>query len=219
MTVPLTGDVRHGIRRWGSLGNFIDGDCVIAAFEHARMCKGTAKASSWQKLIWKLGFRPPHTPYSLSVYAKYLETIGQKPGPEVGVAPDAFFTWAKEQGLIIDWGHLTSLTRDSLHQAMLDYNGVVLAIQLTQDAYHNVWDNQAWSIGTDPGSQPDPTLGHATLLVQYNADEDAVVTWGRTKNQTAQFTTVTTWGAYVFLDEQDRNRPNFDQLLAGIASL
>lgn len=229
MTLPLRYDVRNGIRRWRSMGNFIDGDCVIAAFEHLRMVKGVSTASTWQKLAYQVGFRPPHTPYALAIYAKYLATQNQQPGPDVGVDPNTFFPWAKEQKLIIDWGTVNVdrtfvdanglSMRDRLHQAMINYRGVMTSISLTQNAYQNYQSSAPWDVGPDPADQPDPALGHETALVAYGPQLDAVVTWGRMKSQTAAFTETCTYQAYVFLDAQDTLLPNFDQLLANIKNL
>ncbi len=223
MTLPPHADVRGGIRRWGGLGNFQDGDCVIAGFEHNRMTKAVANGSSFARLIYRLGFRPPHTPYTLAIYAQYLATQGEKPGPSAGVDPASFFPWAQERGLIIAWGRVNltggDADRDALHQAMIDYRGVVLTILLTENAYQNWYTRTPWHIGPDPADRPNPQLAHAVLLVQYNDIEDAVVTWGRAKTETATFTSAATYGAFVFLDESDVVRPEYPELLSKIKSL
>lgn len=233
MTLPTAYDVRNGNRRWGSLGNFYTDDCTIAAFEHLRMVKATTSASSWQKLIYQVGFRPPHTPYTLEIYSQYQVGVGEKPSHTTGVDPGSFFPWAKEQGLILDWGRVTIDTQwndtfpnpgglsnvDRLHQAMIDYRGVLLEAFLTPNAYHNWSEPRAWDVGPAPGDTPSEGLGHATALVQYGPANDGVVTWGRVKSQTHAFTQATTFGAFVFLDAQDTLLPNYAELLANIKNL
>ena len=229
LVLPLHADVRHGIRVWPSEGNFVYGDCVVAAFEHLRMVKGTSNASSWKKLLYQIGFRPPHTPYSIEIYAKYLATLNQKPSPTIGVDPNTFFPWAEENKLITAWGTVNvdktfvdanGLTmRDRLHQAMIDYRGVMTSIELTTDAYQNFENGKPWDVGPSPADQPNPNLGHETALVAYGPELDSVVTWGQMKSQTAAFTEDTTYQAFVFLDAQDISRPNYAQLLANIKNL
>ncbi len=220
MTPPLTYDVRGGIRNWHGLGNFQYGDCVIAAFEHLRMVKGVANDSSWRKLLYQTGFRPPHTPYSVEIYAEYLATQGEKPGGNVGVDPASFLAWAESKNLILGWGEISQpKNRDSLHQAMVDYTGVLTCVELTTNSYDN-WNNgKAWDVGPGPNDQPNPNLAHATALVRYGIEQDAVVTWGAVKSQTAAYTELCTYQAFVFLDAQDTTRPNFNQLLANIKNL
>ena len=228
-TLPLSYDVRNGIRRWGSMGNFIDGDCVIAAFEHLRMVKGVANASSWKKLIYQVGFRPPHTPYALEIYAKYLATQNQKPGPNTGVDPLLFFPWAQENNLITAWGTVNVdptfvdaaglSMRDRLHQAMINYRGVMTSIDLTENAYNYYMLRTPWHVGTRTADKPNPYLAHETALVAYGPALDEVITWGRMKSQTPAFTETCTYQAFVFLDEQDALLPNYEELLANIKNL
>lgn len=229
MTLPLHYDVRNGVWRWHSMGNFVYGDCVVAAFEHLRMVKGTSNASSWQKTLYRAGFRPPHTPYAIEVYAEYLATQGQKPGPTIGIDPLTFLPWAQEHNLILAWGSVNvdkSFVdanglgmRDRLHQAMIDYDGVMLSIELTNDAYQNFENRTPWHVGPAPADQPNPVLGHETALVAYTPQLDSVVTWGQMKSQTAAFTEATTYQGFVFLDAQDTAKPNYAQLLANIKNL
>lgn len=228
MTLPTHYDVRNGVRRWLGMGNFQDGDCVIAAFEHCRMVKATTSASTWQQVAYRLGFRPPHSPYALEVYAEYLATQNQKP-PNAGVDPNSFFPWAEAKGLITGWGTVNvdktfvdanGLTmRDRLHQAMIDYNGVMMSLELTLNACNYYGSSQPWHVGPGPNDTPSAGLAHETLLTTYGPDLDSVVTWGRMKSQTAAFTEATTYQAFVFLDHSDTVRPNYSQLISNIKSL
>lgn len=227
-TLPLKYDVRNGIRKWGGMGNFLDGDCTIAAFEHIRMVKATTGASSWQKLIYQAGFRPPHTPYALEVYTQYLATLGEKP-PNAGVDPASFLTWAQEHKMITAWGSINIDKtfvdangfgmRDRLHQAMINYRGVMLSVELTLNACNYYQKPQPWHIGTGPNDQPNAAFAHETALVAYTPDLDEVVTWGQMKAETPAFTLATVYDAHVFLDAQDTSLPNYAQLLANIKNL
>ena len=229
MTLPLHYDVRNGVWRWGGMGNFQDGDCVIAAFEHLRMIKGTSNASSWQQTLYRVGFRPPHAAYAIEIYTQFLATQGQQPGPTQGVDPMAFFPWAQEHNLITAWGTVNIDKnfvdanglgmRDRLHQAMIDYRGVMLSVELTENAYQNYYTRTPWHIGADSADTPTPSLAHEVALVAYTPELDSVVTWGQMKSATAAFTEAATYQAFVFLDAQDTTSPNYAQLLANIKNL
>jgi len=223
MTLPLHADVRNGIRRWGMLGNDTYGDCVEAALAHIEMCKATANASSWKKLLYRIGFKPPTPAWTVGLYSSYLTSVGETLKQDPGTMPPLFFAWMKSQGYIIDWGFVGQPpsigSEDRVHQAMSDYRGLLLTVTLTLDAYNNFFGRTPWSIGPNPNDQPDPSLQHAVALVAYGPQRDTVISWARTKSVTRPFMADCANGAYVFLTEQDKSNPNFAQLLANIKNL
>ena len=180
MTAPSSYDVRGGIRNWESaLGNEWLGDCVIAAVEQLRKCHNVTSASTWRKILYRLGFRVPHEAYSIQIYTEYLATIGEKPGPTVGVDPQAFFVYAKAKGLIKDFGTVDVSNLDAIKQAMVDHRGCLLELDLTPDAYvAGSVPGARWLIGNGPNYVPSPKFEHAIALVEYNVSTYACVTWG-----------------------------------------
>src|ERR1035437_4395147 len=102
MTLPATADVRGGIRNWGMLGNDGTGGSVCAATEHLEMVHNLATTSSWKKLLYRLGFKPPSTKFTLELYTEFLATLGEKP-PETGINPEQWFPWLLTKGSITEW--------------------------------------------------------------------------------------------------------------------
>src|ERR1035438_822129 len=174
MTAPATADVRGGIRNWnGALGNLDLGDCVIAAFEHLRMTHEVTSASTFKKVLYRLGFRPPHAPYTVEVYTEYLATQGETPGPNAGVDPQSFFTWAKSKGMVKDWGSLACTDVEGVKQAMITHHGCLLTVDAStlssaEEIPDGIWNTTTKSAGSD----------HAIALVKYNPEYWSAVTWG-----------------------------------------
>ena len=235
MTLPLHADVRNGIRRWGMLGNGPGvgnpapykaglGDCVEAMFLHMMMVKATTNASSWKKLLYRLGFTPPTPTEAIGLYGQFLATQGETLAQDPGTVVTTFLEFLKSQGNIVDWGSITltsdrAATLDKVHQAMIDYRSAGLQVELTSNAYTDFLGGTPWHISTDKFDQPDPSLQHGVALVVYGKKYSTVVSWGQTKNATRAFMYLCMNGAYVFLTDYDRTNPNFAQLLANIKNL
>lgn len=193
-TLPARYDLRRGIRRWLAFWNLVLGDCTIAAYLHIRMVQNVAAASTWKRLLYRIGFKVPDNALALSEYRDFLATLGETPSPTTGVDPSLFLAWEQKNGRITEWQQLTATDEDSLHAAMIAWTGVLLAIELTSRVYNHPkgeWRLQA-------GDKPNPNLSHAVALVAYNATDDAVVTWGYMKSMSQQFTQSTIIGAWVF---------------------
>jgi hypothetical protein len=183
MTLPATADVRGGIRNWGMLGNDVNGDCVCAATEHLEMVHNLATTSSWKKLLYRLGFKPPSTKFTLELYTEFLATLGEKP-PETGINPEQWFPWLLTKGIITEW-QAVALDAPSVQQALIDWKGCLIALMLTDHAYQYTFTKEPWEML--PGDVPDPKNGHAVALVSYNQTDYGVVTWGRMKSMTNEF--------------------------------
>lgn len=205
MTLPTHYDLRRGIKLWHWYLNNVYGDCVVAAYLHILMVKHLATASSWRRLLYKLGWQPPTSAFAMTTYRDYLATQGEKPGPDVGLDPASFFAWLKSTGQITDYGQTdmsagtdaNGLTReDRMHADMIAHDGVLLALSLTNRAYDDFYSKQPWEIL--PGDVPNPQLGHAVALVTYGPEMDSVVTWDRMKSMTREFTNVCVYGAWWF---------------------
>lgn len=204
------GDVRGGIRDWaddkGDLGNTQFGDCVVAAFEQLRKCHEVISANNAKKVLYRLGFKPPHTPYTIDIYAEYLATLGEKPSATNGVNPGGFLPWAQGKGLLKEWGSVPpsgptfSLTDlPNVEQAMLDHHGVILGVTLTPDAYQaQAIPGGKWVTGAGKNFQPAPGLFHAIALVDYTPEWLGAVTWCFQVKISPEWFSTCCWGAWFF---------------------
>jgi hypothetical protein len=222
---PVTFDFSGGLRRWGYLGNDVVGDCVPAALEHLRMAKAIAATSTWQHPLFHLGFRPPGAPYTRLLYAQYLATQGQRPGPNTGVFPGPYLDWLRAhqpRPLIIAWAPVP-LDYDadlSLRQHAAQFTGCLVQFCLTPRAYDLSTTRQPWAIGgTTSFDQPNPNLEHEVALVRATTDFEVVVTWGQNKSATRDFVNTCTVGAQVVLMEEDTWRPDFPEKLAALLAM
>jgi len=193
------------IRRWGGLGNLIDGDCTVAAYYHVIMALNVLNGSSFKKIIYRLGFRVPGTKFALKEYTAYLATLGQKPGPESGVAVDGFLNWQKAQGNVLGWAYVVpagaTLTESALRAALDNFGGVILAGDLTSTAYNQMAN--PWVLNA--GDVPNPNLGHAVAFLDYNDTVDRIVTWGKWHAMTIAFRELCFDSAFVFVNKNDPN--------------
>ncbi len=206
MTVPTHYDLRRGIKIWNWYLNNVYGDCVVAAYLHILMVKHLSTASTWKRLLYKLGWQPPTGAFALTTYRDYLTTQGQKPGATVGIDPGSFFAWLKSTGQIIDYGQTdvspgvdaNGLTmEDRIHADMIAHNGLMLTLGLTNRAYDEpLYVSEPWSL--QPGDVPNPKLDHAVALVTYGPEMDGVVTWARMKSMTRAFTQACIYTAWWF---------------------
>lgn len=205
VVLPSSANVTGGIRNFGELYNDVDGDCVCAGTEHNVDCKGTTLLSRWKRVKYLLGFKPVTSAYTLELYSEFLATLGEKPGPDMGVNCQQWFRWLKEQGLIVEWG-IVDYKKIALKKAMIDYRGVVLTLSLTQNAYQQFPSGKPWDVSSDPNDQPDPSLGHAIMLCEYNAELLTAVTWGQLQAMTYDFWKACGNGAFVFVSPEDKKR-------------
>jgi hypothetical protein len=177
------------------LGNDVDGDCVVAATEHLEMVHHLAVTSTWKKLLYRLGFKPPSTKFTVALYTKFLASLGEK-GPLTGIYPGQWFPWLKAQGIITDWKEIPTDAVE-IKQAMIDWKGCVLSLALTSYAYNNTFGNVPWEI-RGPEDTANPNLEHAVALVTFDETDYGVVTWGRMKSMTDQFFSTCVNGCWVF---------------------
>jgi hypothetical protein len=170
------------------LGNDVDGDCVVAATEHLRMCQNVTKASTVKRVLYRLGFRPPHTGYTLELYAQYLATLNEKPSATTGVYPEGWFTWLKSRGLIKDFGSVDFTKQLLVQQAMIDHRGVLLTMSLTPSAIgKDAVPDGLWTVDSGRGDQPNKAWQHAVALVEYNTYSYGIVTWGEINRLTRDY--------------------------------
>lgn len=193
MTYPTVLDLRRGIKNWQGLGNVIEGDCTVAAYEHVNMVHNLATSSWWKRLAYQAGYRPPTNQYALDEYAAFLSTLGERPSPTTGVDPNAFLTWEQNQGRITEWesydfnsNALQSANKnDVIRQVTSDWTGCLIGLELTNRAYRIGNGPGAWTL--DAGDTPNPHLAHAVAGVGYGLDNIIIVTWGVAKQMSNDF--------------------------------
>lgn len=219
MTAPSAANVSGGIKNWGTLGNMVDGDCVVAAYYHICMAKNTLKGSTLKKLLYRLGYRVPGTPFALEEYTAYLATLNEKPGPDQGVAVDGWLNWQQTQGNVTAWAALPYQASEAqVRQAMIDFGGVILGGELSQYAYNHAYDIWRYS-AVDPSMQGDPNLGHAVAFLKYANGVDSFVSWGVWESMTETFRVKCFYSPYVFLLKSQENDPGYAAALAKIQAL
>lgn len=200
MALPLHYDVRRGLKNWQSLGNMVYGDCVVAAYLHLVMVHNVATSSTWKKFLYRLGFTPPSNKFAVQQYTDFLATLNEKPSGTMGVDPLTFFTWLKSTGQINDFQQIpigfSPFALDNVHEAMIQWNGCMLVLNLTNRAYDTGLEHIPWTI--EPGDTPNPMLGHAIALVAYNPEMNGIVTWGMMKEMSNDFFTTCVYGCWVF---------------------
>ena len=216
-------NVSGGIRRFGMLGNDVDGDCTVAAYYHVVMAKNMVRSGPLKRFFYRLGFKIPGTKFAVAKYTAYLATQKEKPGAGSGVALDGWLEWMRLQGEVIDWVQLNPSLPDfegRIREAMVECGGVMLAGTLSQESYQNWGSGFLWKYDpTVPSDQPDPTLVHALAMLAYKNDNDFAVTWGTWQAMTSDYRQACLPTAMVFLHKDDRKLPDFEQRLAYLRSL
>jgi hypothetical protein len=198
---PPSGDVSGGITDWGMLGNDQYSDCGAAAFQHGRMAKSGRNVlnDNGQELA---ADSQEATDYTLASYYAYGRAMGE-PGqdPDQGVDNATWLKFLFDQKMI-----------DEVHIAMLNFNGVLIGCNLTDDAEQEFNDHKPWNV--TPTDRPDPREGHDIYLVKYDENGETMVTWGADQQCTVA------WGqgerfagdleAWVFITSEDAQRNGVD---------
>ena len=222
---PITFDFSGGLRHWGYLGNDVWGDCVPAATEHLRMAKAVAATSTVLRPLYHVGFRPPGAPYTRLLYAQFLATLGEKPGPNQGVYPSQWLNWLmahQPHPLLIGWAPwpLQGGADAAAREAASQFTGALIEYELTPRAYAMSSSQEPWGIaGTTAYDQPSVRLFHEVALVRATPKVSVVVTWGQNKDVTPAFADLCTQSIIVCLMEEDTWRPDFPEKLAALRAL
>lgn len=213
-------NITGGIRRWGWKWNNVWGDCVAAAVEDLRTAKATTAQSTWRKVLYRFGFRPPGDFYTRDLYVQYLATIGEKPGPTVGLDPGSFLAWLKANGHIIEWANIpvgATTGADDAAKAGAEFRGAILTLELTGNMYNrDFFSNRPWGLDGNAGDTPVPTLFHEVALVRTVENYNVIATWNQNKLMTLPCADLTTRAIHVFLTEEDKADPRFDSMLTAM---
>ena len=224
-TPPPNGDVSGGITDWGMLGNDVHSDCGAAAFQHGRMAK------SGHNLLNDAGTElpadsPQATDLTLKSYYAYGRSLGEKGrNPDEGVNNASWLKFLFDEGMIEGFAELDASNADEVHMAMLNFNGVLLGCDLTDDAEDRFKAHEPWTI--TPQDQPDPHEGHDIYLVAYDteAGTETIVTWGACQACTVAWEAGQALAgdleAWVFITAEDaaRNGVNLTALQTAIRGL
>lgn len=196
---PPSGDVTHGITDWGTDHNDIYSCCGPAATDHYQVAK-----SGNTLLIDKLG-----NVGVLPLYFEYGKSQGEPGGrPDEGVDNASWLKFLFDKGIIEAFGRLNQNDADEVHQAMLDFSGVLIAVSLTDDAEQLFTEHKPWT--TAQGEKPDENEGHDILLVKYDENGDTFVTWGGLEASTIGWDHSCIGEAWVIVTSQDATRAGVD---------
>ena len=197
LAASLPWDGSHGITDWGMDGNDQYGDCGPAATDH-----GNAAKLDTTSVVGTLG--QPVYPTTLDTYFAYGIAQGEPPPhPDQGVDNSSWFGFLYQKGVLGKGGY-GEVPLSELDHYAIDFNGVVLGVQLSDNAQQQFQQGIAWG---QPGDSPDPNLGHDILLIGLDVGGGGtVVTWGALQKVTAAFLQNFVTDAWAFLDEDDANR-------------
>lgn len=211
-----SGDVTNGLTDIGMLGNAEEGDCVPAATEHFRMTKGLYS-----------GDTAPTEVETLKLYHDYGAAQGQGPDSDEGVEIASWLQWlfevtqaAKEAGDDIEeiaYVEITDLDPDNLGVEMLEFRGLILGVDLTDDA-QQLFPNSPWTVAN--GETPDPQEGHGILHAKFDkatqmAEEG---TWAQFQQATYDWLRACVTEAWAIMTREDAENSNvdFDACVAAI---
>ena len=225
-------NVSGGIRNYGTLGNLVDGDCVVAAYYHILMAKNVSRQPPLKQFAYRLGFPVPTNASAIYEYATYLATLNEKPGPTQSVAIDGWLDWQQKQGKVTIWRQIlppnsqfpTTVENEDfearVRSAMTLAGGAIVAGLLSQNAYNHWGRGTCWSYDANkPNDQPDWNLGHATAMLAYRNARDYVVTWGQWQAMTKVFREVLMNSVFVYLHTCDEQLPDYQQRYAALEAL
>lgn len=210
-----SGDVTQGITAWGMLGNDDESDCVPAATEHNRMSKklfpGDSAPATDETLGLYYGYgiaagEPPPTPDEGSVISDWLQYLFDE-SQKAKLAGDDI----DEFGFV----EITNLDPANLGVEALEFNGIILGVELTDDA-QTLFPNSPWTVAN--GEKPDPDEGHGILLVKFAPGMGTCVTWAKLQEMTYDWMTacvVEAWGIATREDAENTGL-DFDAVLAAI---
>lgn len=216
--LPPEGDVTSGVTDWGMFGNGPDptltandgqpvGDCGPAAFFHNRMAVALAHKVEPEAALPLCGFTADQ------VVDLYLTYTG---GQDVGVVGALFLQWLYKQGLILAFAPVDVLSRDKVNQAVLDFDGVLLGVQLTDNADDLFTAGKPWALD---GEQPDPEDGHFIVKAGFTPQLDKDLSWGAVQFAEVSWTETCAEEAWAIITPENAHLVDLDALVADIEAL
>lgn len=210
--IDVTGGI--GADAWAMLANGPDptcttypdgvGDCGYAARQHNRMAKaaGYRQTETWET--------------SNELVAEYLK---YDHGQDVGVnLADVLLAWYRSRK-ILAFAPVDHTNPAAVDSAMQAFKGVLVGVDLTDDANQLFSEGKPWTVGF--GEQPDPDEGHAIVKVRADGQAlDGYVTWGALQAATVGWSAacqVECWA--LITGEDEAAKVNMPALLADINAL
>lgn len=207
LPAPPTGDVTMGLTSWGMLGNTQYGDCGPAATMHCRMAKALVSVANGVP-CYQSSFAVPTTAVTEQLYFNYGKAMGEQgTKPDQGVTNRTWLQYLYDQHIIEWYGELDTTDPDEIHAVMLACKGVLVAVELTQDAETLFAEHKPWTVAG--GEQPDPTMGHDILLVAYGPVADTFVTWGALQQATVAWDSACIMDMWAFGTQEDAVRAGY----------
>lgn len=205
---PPSGDVSGGIVDWGMLGNDQYGDCGVAAKCHLEMLQSVVDGASG---TYDPGYGVHTDASAIAEYFAYGAAQGEGTNADEGVELSTYLGWLYSRGKIDAYAELDVSSpgaADRVHQAMIDFGGVLVGVNLTDDAEQLFSAGQPWT--TANGESPDAQEGHAIALVKYDANGDTFVTWGAEQGSTINWDSVCIDEAWVLITPDEAELAGYD---------
>ncbi len=211
--LPDAADVSFGITEWGMLANDRLQNCGSAAIAHARMTKACVSPGvAGAEPTYEPGFVPPSVEEVEHLYYEYGIAHGEKPPhPNEGVVNALWLAWLYERGTIEGYAEIDVAhpgTSDRVRRAMIDFRGVFVGLNLTDNADQLFLAGKPWS--TADGQKANPRNGHDVLMVSFAESSDTFVTWGALQKSTFDWDSECVEEAWVILTKEDAKRAGYD---------
>jgi hypothetical protein len=229
-TLPPFFSVTKGVTKGlNMLGNDVWGNCVPCAWQHARMFKALVSFSN-NVMTFEKGFRPPHAPYTETLYWQFQISQGAKgPRPNNGCDPVAWATWFFKQGLCDAFGQPNWSTTfelnapnadvDEVKAAIYEFGGVCASFTLPQK-FQSQFNVTPFSYELGDAWSND---GHEMFITGWNDATQLfeVCTWGVIWHATYDFIRFCMTSCIVFVSQEDSARLgiNFSALVQACEAL
>lgn len=223
LIAPTEDDWSGGIpgKILGMLGNADWSDCGPAGTEHGRMFKAILAVESGVPQ-WAAGFRAPHEPYTMWLYAQYLKTMGETLAQDPGVENSSWLLFmynitktnpGDDTLAFAEW----SLTTDP-NQLLLDataLRGMLTAVELDTD-YNKEFNNDE-PFGT-LSIVPNPNYGHDMWWSGFGPTYKTYCTWSTYHEATLPWDAACVIERWGILTKEDAERTgvNWDSLTASL---
>ena len=190
-------DVTHGISDWGMLGNDQYGDCVPAAWSHDRMLADPRPTITADEVV--------------QLYLTYDH------GADDGVVIADFLLYLYQQKLINGFAPVQLESVDAVMAQLA--RGVILGVNLTDDAQQLFSTRQPWTIAN--GERPDPADGHGILKVKAASlgGIGTCVTWGDVQQFEHDWGTSCIEEAFAVLNPDDMSADDYAAMCADLDAL
>jgi hypothetical protein len=170
------------------------GNCYFCARQHYHMTKAAATGA------------PMPAESSNQLAAEYLS---YDHGQDNGVVVADVLLAEYNAGLILAFAPVDHTSREACDAAMQQFKGLILGVDLTDDADDLFEEGEPWTVAD--GQQPDPDDGHCILRVKSTGSGSGAmstdVTWGAEQESTAAWDAACIQEAWVTILSEDEVSP------------